>query len=162
MADTGGAGRCPRRARVARAGKHARQDLVLENLLLRHQLAVLTRPTRRRSPVRLRLWDKLLWILGADAAVTRTHPLGDQRLHVARVGHADPAARLAHVAPFDDPLDRFMGRSTQPGSAAIAAHQLSTVLNDRTFRRMRPSMQMLLICCRLRMSAGAERYRSAT
>ena len=32
------------------------------NLLLRHQLAVLTRPTRRRSHTRLRLWDKLLWI----------------------------------------------------------------------------------------------------
>jgi len=40
-----------------------RQDLVLENLLLRHQLAVLTRPTRSRPHARLRLWDKLLWIL---------------------------------------------------------------------------------------------------
>jgi hypothetical protein len=40
-----------------------RQDLVLENLLLRHQLGVLTRPTRRRSHVRVRIWDKLLWIL---------------------------------------------------------------------------------------------------
>ena len=39
------------------------QDLVLENLLLRHQLAVLTRPTRHRPRARLRLWDKLLWIL---------------------------------------------------------------------------------------------------
>jgi hypothetical protein len=40
-----------------------RQDLVLENLLLRHQLAVLTRPTRTRPRARLRAWDKLLWIL---------------------------------------------------------------------------------------------------
>jgi hypothetical protein len=40
-----------------------RQELVLENLLLRHQLAVLTRPTRVRPRARLRLWDKLLWIL---------------------------------------------------------------------------------------------------
>src|ERR1700730_8841152 len=40
-----------------------RQELVLENLLLRHQLALLTRPTRCRSTARLRLWDKLLWIL---------------------------------------------------------------------------------------------------
>src|SRR5260370_18297716 len=40
-----------------------RQDLVLENLLLRHQLAVLTRPTRTRPRARLRSWDKLLWIL---------------------------------------------------------------------------------------------------
>jgi hypothetical protein len=35
-----------------------RQDLVLENLLLRHQLAVLTRPTRTRRHTRLRLCDK--------------------------------------------------------------------------------------------------------
>src|SRR4030088_2434581 len=40
-----------------------RQHLVLENLILRHQPAGLTRPTRRRSHVRLRLWDKLLWVL---------------------------------------------------------------------------------------------------
>jgi transposase InsO family protein len=45
------------------AAVRPRQDLVLENLLLRHQLAVLTRPTRRRSHARLRLWDKLVWIL---------------------------------------------------------------------------------------------------
>jgi hypothetical protein len=38
-------------------------DLVIENLLLRHQLAVLTRPTRSRPQARLHLWDKLLWIL---------------------------------------------------------------------------------------------------
>jgi len=36
---------------------------VVENLLLRHQLAVLTRPTRTRPRARLRLWDKLLWVL---------------------------------------------------------------------------------------------------
>src|SRR2546429_3059032 len=40
-----------------------RQDLVVENLLLRHQLAVLTRPTRTRPRARLRLWYKVLWIL---------------------------------------------------------------------------------------------------
>jgi putative transposase len=40
-----------------------RNDLVLENLLLRHQLAVLTPPTRTRPRVRLRAWDKLLWVL---------------------------------------------------------------------------------------------------
>src|SRR5919199_1776575 len=38
-----------------------RPDLVLEHLLLRHQLAVLTRPTRTRPRARLRAWDKLLW-----------------------------------------------------------------------------------------------------
>ncbi len=36
-----------------------RHDLVLENLLLRHQLAVLTRPTRTRPRIRLHTWDKL-------------------------------------------------------------------------------------------------------
>jgi transposase InsO family protein len=40
-----------------------RHDLALENLLLRHQLAVLTRPTRTRPRARLRTWDKLLWVL---------------------------------------------------------------------------------------------------
>jgi AcrR family transcriptional regulator len=40
-----------------------RHDLVVENLLLRHQLAVLTRPTRTRRRARLLLWDKLLWVL---------------------------------------------------------------------------------------------------
>jgi hypothetical protein len=45
------------------AGVRPRQDLVLENLLLRHQLAVLTRPTRTRPRARLRTCDKLLWVL---------------------------------------------------------------------------------------------------
>ena len=40
-----------------------RQDLVLENLLLRHQLAVLTRPTRTRPRARPRTRDKVLWVL---------------------------------------------------------------------------------------------------
>ena len=48
---------------TVQAAARSHQDLVLENLLLRHQLAVLTRPTRRRPHARLRLWDKLLWIL---------------------------------------------------------------------------------------------------
>ena len=34
------------------------QDLVLEHLLLRHQLAVLTRPTRTQPRAGLRAWDK--------------------------------------------------------------------------------------------------------
>jgi hypothetical protein len=46
-----------------RASVRPRQDLVLENLLLRHQVAVLTRPTRTRTREQLRTWDKLLWIL---------------------------------------------------------------------------------------------------
>ena len=39
----------------------SRADLVAENLLLRQQLTVLTRPTRRRP--RLQSQDKLFWVL---------------------------------------------------------------------------------------------------
>src|SRR6266508_5909166 len=48
---------------IVRAMARPRQDLMLENVLLRHQLAVLTRPTRSRRGTRLRTWDKLLWVL---------------------------------------------------------------------------------------------------
>jgi len=50
-----------------------RGDLVAENLLLRHQLAVLTRPTRKRP--RLRASDELVWVL---ARLLR----GDWRRHL--------------------------------------------------------------------------------
>ena len=46
---------------LLRAAVRARTELVAESLLLRHQLAVLTRPTRRRP--RLRGRDKLVWLL---------------------------------------------------------------------------------------------------
>ncbi len=46
---------------VLRAALRDRSELLTENLLLRHQLAVLTRPTRRRP--RLRIRDSLLWVL---------------------------------------------------------------------------------------------------
>ncbi len=45
------------------ASVRPRRDLVPENLLLRHQLAMLTRPTRTRRRARLRIWDELLWVL---------------------------------------------------------------------------------------------------
>src|SRR5215210_2200094 len=46
---------------MLRGSLRARADLAAENNLRRHQLAVLTRPTRRRP--RLRTRDKLLWVL---------------------------------------------------------------------------------------------------
>jgi hypothetical protein len=46
-----------------RAACRQRGELVTEHLLLRHQLAVLTRPTRRRRRVRFRRMYKLLWVL---------------------------------------------------------------------------------------------------
>ena len=48
---------------VLPAALQRHRDLVLENLLLRHQLAVGARP-KRRPP--LRTWDKLLWLSGAQ------------------------------------------------------------------------------------------------
>src|SRR5437764_11662752 len=46
---------------LIRAAVRDREALVAENLLLRHQLAVLTRPTRKRP--RLRVRDKLFWVV---------------------------------------------------------------------------------------------------
>src|SRR5262245_34998611 len=46
---------------VLHATVRDRGDLVAENVALRHQLAVLTRPTRRRP--RLRHRDGLVWLL---------------------------------------------------------------------------------------------------
>ena len=48
---------------ILRAACRRRGDLVLENLLRRHQPAVLTRPTRQRPRVHFRRGDKLLWVL---------------------------------------------------------------------------------------------------
>src|SRR5262245_62005829 len=48
---------------AVRAACRQRCELVTENLLLRHQLALLTRPTRRRPRVRFRRLDQLLWVL---------------------------------------------------------------------------------------------------
>src|SRR5262249_23546168 len=46
---------------LLRATVRDRTDLIAENLLLRHQLGVLTRPTRKRP--RLRAPDKLFWVV---------------------------------------------------------------------------------------------------
>src|SRR5688572_25557116 len=48
---------------LVRAALRRQRDLVPENLLLRQQLAVLARPTRRRP--RLRTRDRLLWVLAS-------------------------------------------------------------------------------------------------
>src|SRR5438477_2798210 len=74
-----------------------RHDLALENLLLRHQLAVLTRPTRTRPRVRLRTWDKLLWVL-------------------ARRWCADWRAQLTFVTP--DTVVRWHRQGRRLGSGA--------------------------------------------
>src|SRR5215510_1581443 len=50
-------------AALLRTGLRRHGELVAENLLLRHQLAVLTRPTRKRP--RLRAGDRLIWVVAA-------------------------------------------------------------------------------------------------
>src|SRR5215203_3991151 len=48
---------------LARTATRRHSDVVAENVLLRQQLAVLTRPTRRRP--RLRPRDRLFWVLAS-------------------------------------------------------------------------------------------------
>ena len=54
-----------------------REALIAENLLLRHQLTILTRPTRKRP--RLRARDKLFWV------AVRALRSGDWRRHLVLV-----------------------------------------------------------------------------
>ena len=74
-----------------------RQDLVLENLLLRHQLAVLTRPTRSRPRARLRLWDKLAPVLALEVPLRggRPHLTPEVRDLIATMSRDSPAAVAA-------------------------------------------------------------------
>jgi hypothetical protein len=46
---------------VVRAALRSRSEVVAENLLLRHQLMVLSRPTRKRP--RLTTHDRLVWLV---------------------------------------------------------------------------------------------------
>ena len=50
-------------AALLRTGLRRHGELMAENLLLRHQLAVLARPTRKRP--RLRAGDQLIWVVAA-------------------------------------------------------------------------------------------------
>ena len=123
-----------------RAACRQRGDLVAENLLLRHQLAVLTRPTRRRR-ARFRRPDKLLWVLVrrlrrdwrrhlvvvTPETVVRWHrPAGACSGAGARV----PAVGRPRLSPEvreliarmsrDNPL---WGSGAHPGRAAQAGHR---------------------------------------
>ena len=68
---------------VLRRELRARQDLVAENLALRQQLAVLSRPKRR---LRLTPTDRLFWSCLSSlwsswrSTLQFWHPTGDQRL----------------------------------------------------------------------------------
>src|SRR5436190_22383329 len=67
-------------------GLRGRTELLAENPLLRHQLAVLTRPTRKRPAMRRR--DKLVWILARVLC-------RDWRRHLVLVGPRPSSAGTA-------------------------------------------------------------------
>ena len=71
-----------------RTGLRRHGELVAENLLLRHQLAVLTRPTRKRP--RLHAGDRLIWVVarGSGAAGTGTWPSCGRRRSSVGTGEA--------------------------------------------------------------------------
>ena len=101
------------------ASVRPRQNLVLENLLLRHQVAVLTRPTRTRPRAQLRTWDKLLWILARQwCAGWREHlafVTPDTRCALASRG-------LALVLAVEVPLSRRPSSSQSRGAGPDRDH----------------------------------------
>jgi hypothetical protein len=136
---------------VVHAAMRPRQDLVLENLLLRHQLAVLTRSTRRRSPARLHLRDKLLWILArrfcaawrenlsfvTPATVVRWHRQGWRLFWSwkSRSGGGRP-----HLSPEVRDLIATMSRDNRLwGTERIRGEllKLGIVVSSRSIRRYR-------------------------
>jgi hypothetical protein len=135
-----------------RAAGRRQGDLVLENLLLRHQLAVLTRPTRPRRRVRFHRLDKALWVLlrrlrrdwrrhlvvVTPDTVVRWHRAGWRRYWRwrSRVGGGHPRlspeirALIARMAR-ENPLwgaERIRGELLQLGLA----------VSNRSIRRYRP------------------------
>jgi hypothetical protein len=102
----------------------SRRDLVLENLLLRHQLAVAARPKRRP---RLRTWDKLLWLLGRRLCA-------DWRRHqVCGPGTSAPPPVRPHRAPGPSAADRS-GRSTHAPSTAATKKQTRVAASNARVR----------------------------
>jgi hypothetical protein len=83
-----------------------RNDLVLENLLLRHQLALLTRPTRTRPRARPRTCDKLLW--GPGSPLLRRVARAPEVCHAGH-GGAPASAGLAPVLALEVPLPEAAG-----------------------------------------------------
>jgi hypothetical protein len=86
---------------LLRAAVRDRDALVAENLLLRHQLAILTRPTRKRP--RLRVRDKLFWVaVRALRSDWRRHLVLVRPESVIPLAAPGVAARLALALPWTD------------------------------------------------------------
>ena len=97
---------------VLRAACRSRGDLVLENLLLRHQLAVVTRPARR-GPARLRRPDKLLWVL-----VRRLRR--NWRRHLVAPARSSPSVVLVVLPPRRRPWGRCSSATILPSDGRTA------------------------------------------
>jgi len=97
-------------------------DLVAENLLLRQQLAILTRPTRKRSS--LRTPDRLFWVL---VRLVR----GDWRRHLVCGSRTSaPAPVRRHRVPIATPVKR----PAAPSPAAPAGGRAPGVLAPLAIR----------------------------
>jgi hypothetical protein len=134
-----------------RAACRRRSDLVLENLLLRHQLAVLTRPTRERRRVAFRRLDKVLWVLvrrmrrdwrrhlvvGTPDTVVRWHRAGWRLYRRWRSRAVGGRPRLS-----DEVRDLIARMSTENplwGSERIRGEllKLGVAVSNRSIRRYR-------------------------
>jgi transposase InsO family protein len=128
-----------------------RRDLVAENLLLRHQLAVLTRPTRTRPRARPRAWDKLLWVLARRwCAGWREHlafVTPDTVVRWHRQGwrlfwrwKSRPRGGRPHLSPEIQELIATMSRENRLwGTERIRGEllKLGIVVSNRSIRRYR-------------------------
>ena len=128
-----------------------RQDLVLENLLLRHQLAVLTRPTRTQPRTQLRSWDKLLWILARRCCAGWREHLAIVTPNTVVCRHRQGWRLLwrwksrsrggrPHLSPEVQDLIRTMSRENRLcGAERIRGEllKLGIVVSNRSIRRYR-------------------------
>ncbi len=135
---------------VLRAARRARTDLVRENLLLRHQLAVLARPTRRQR-VRLRRLDTLRWVrirrvrrdwrrylvVVTPDTVVRWHRAG-WRLYW-RWTSRGPAGRPRLNPEIQEQIARMTRENPPWGSERIRGEllKLGLVVSNRSVRRYR-------------------------
>jgi hypothetical protein len=120
-------------------------------LLLRHQLAVLTRPTQTRQRARLRLWDKLLWVLARRFCagwrdMWRSLHLTSRCARIAKAGFCSGAGKSrsgggrAHLSREVRELIITMSRDSRLcGTERIRGEllKLGIVVNNRSIRRYR-------------------------
>jgi transposase InsO family protein len=133
---------------VVSAALSSHRDLVLENLLLRHQLAVAARPKRRP---RLGTWDRLIWLLGRRCCsdwrrhavlvtpdtVVRWHRLGWRLFWRWRSG--SPGGRPRLSAETRELIRSFSRDNRLWGTERIRGEllKLGTVVSNRSIRRYR-------------------------